>query len=63
MPEIFVNSNKFDFGRNQENVQVNDVILPPWAKTPEEFVRLHREALGTFFLSFFFFFIKIEILN
>ena len=24
---------------------INDVALPPWAKTPEEFIHKHKEAL------------------
>ena len=27
------------------DVQVNDVILPPWASSPEQFIALHRAAL------------------
>ena len=30
----------------QDGVDLGDVVLPPWAGgSPEEFVRLHREAL------------------
>ena len=36
----------FNLGRLQITQDpVNDVILPPWAKTPEEFIQRHREAL------------------
>ena len=29
----------------QDGKTVDDVVLPPWARTPEEFVALHRRAL------------------
>ena len=28
-----------------DNPVVNHVILPPWAKSPEHFVQLHRQVL------------------
>ena len=30
---------------------VNDVTLPNWAKTPEEFIIRHREALESEYVS------------
>jgi len=45
MPEILVNHNNFDFGFDVD-VPLGDVILPPWADSPEDFVRIMREALG-----------------
>jgi hypothetical protein len=44
-PEIFRNSNRIYLGRKQTGRAVDDVILPPWAKSPEDFVRINREAL------------------
>jgi hypothetical protein len=41
LPEFLVNSNKFEFGRTSEG-KVDDVVLPPWAKSAEDFIRLHR---------------------
>jgi hypothetical protein len=38
-----VNNNRFDFGLGE----AGDVELPPWADSPESFVRINREALGT----------------
>ena len=36
----------FDLGRLQLTKEpVSDVILPPWADTPEEFIYKHRQAL------------------
>jgi len=47
-PEFLTNSNDFVFGvRNGVEIK-NDVELPPWASTSEEFVRLNREALGMY---------------
>ena len=37
--------NGFNLGRKQKGEILNDVILPPWAKSPEDFIRIHREAL------------------
>ena len=36
----------FDLGRPQSSSKnVDDVELPSWASTPEEFIRIHRGAL------------------
>jgi hypothetical protein len=43
-PEFLENSNKFDLGKTEDNV-VGDVRLPIWAKTPLQFVYLHRKVL------------------
>ena len=52
LPEFLVNSNNFDFGLKQNGVQLNDVILPPWAKNdPHEFIRIHRMALESDYVS------------
>ena len=32
LPEFLINSNKFDLGIKQNGVQLDDVILPTWAK-------------------------------
>ncbi|XP_020371025.1 neurobeachin-like protein 2 isoform X1 [Rhincodon typus] len=45
-PEFLENQNRFDLGCLQmtgENVA--DVVLPKWAKSPEDFVYKHRKAL------------------
>jgi hypothetical protein len=41
-PELFMNSNRLSLGELQEGGIVNDVVLPPWAKTPFDFVRINR---------------------
>ncbi|CAF4657078.1 unnamed protein product, partial [Rotaria sp. Silwood1] len=53
LPEFLLNSNKFDLGKLQSNNQdVNDVQLPLWAHdSPEEFIRLHRLALESEYVS------------
>ncbi|RYH28539.1 hypothetical protein EON65_11810 [archaeon] len=50
-PEIFVNLNKVDFGKTQGHRKISDIILPPWAKDPHEFVRKHRDALESEYVS------------
>lgn len=45
MPDFLLNSNKFNLGVKQTGVQLGDVLLPPWAQTPQDFVRINREAL------------------
>ncbi|XP_034441703.1 lipopolysaccharide-responsive and beige-like anchor protein isoform X2 [Hippoglossus hippoglossus] len=51
LPEMFVNSNRYNLGVMEEGSVVSDVELPPWAKSPEEFVRLNRLALESEFVS------------
>jgi hypothetical protein len=54
MPEFFKNSNRFDLGAKQTGERLDDVILPPWASTAEEFVRIHREALESDYVRYLF---------
>jgi hypothetical protein len=52
LPQVFENTNNFDFGKKQTGEQLSDVILPPWAKNdPTEFIRRHREALESDYVS------------
>lgn len=53
LPELFVNSTGFDLGRPQSTGEpIGDVELPPWAHgDPWEFVRRHREALESEYVS------------
>ncbi|CAJ0899985.1 13727_t:CDS:10 [Entrophospora sp. SA101] len=51
LPEFLVNHNKFDLGVRQDGVSVDDVKLPKWAKSPEDFIRKHREALESDYVS------------
>jgi hypothetical protein len=50
-PEFLRNSNGFKFGAKQDGQVVDDVVLPPWASSPEEFIRIHREALESDYVS------------
>ncbi|XP_022079256.1 neurobeachin-like protein 1 [Acanthaster planci] len=45
MPEFLENRNNFDLGYLQTGERVNDVILPNWASSPEDFINKHRQAL------------------
>uniref|UniRef100_A0AAZ3QMI9 Lipopolysaccharide-responsive and beige-like anchor protein n=1 Tax=Oncorhynchus tshawytscha TaxID=74940 RepID=A0AAZ3QMI9_ONCTS len=51
LPEMFVNTNNYSLGVMEDGTVVSDVELPPWAKTPEEFVRINRLALESEFVS------------
>jgi hypothetical protein len=44
-PDFLVNSDKFDLGKLWTGETVGDVILPPWSRTPSEFIEFHRAAL------------------
>ncbi|XP_069790231.1 neurobeachin-like protein 1 isoform X3 [Narcine bancroftii] len=51
-PEFLENQNRFDLGRLQIcKERVNDVILPPWATSPEDFIYKHRKALESEYVS------------
>eukprot|EP00095_Tigriopus_kingsejongensis_P009861 snap_masked-scaffold853_size88743-processed-gene-0.4 protein:Tk09861 transcript:snap_masked-scaffold853_size88743-processed-gene-0.4-mRNA-1 annotation:"neurobeachin-like protein 1 isoform x3" len=51
-PEFLQNLNNFDLGRLQgKKSRVHDVILPKWAKNPDDFVRKHRLALESEYVS------------
>lgn len=51
LPEFLVNVNNFNFGRVQDGHVVDDVELPPWAKSAEDFIRINREALESEYVS------------
>ena len=52
LPETFRNRNGLPLGTRQDGTILDDVVLPPWAKgSPEEFVRLHRAALESDYVS------------
>ncbi|BHF59417.1 protein kinase A binding [Sparganum proliferum] len=51
LPEMFENVNQYRFGKLEDGALVDDVILPPWAKSPEDFVRIHRQALESELVS------------
>ncbi|XP_069053304.1 neurobeachin-like protein 1 isoform X2 [Lepisosteus oculatus] len=51
-PEFLENQNEFDLGCLQiSKERVNDVILPKWARGPEDFIYKHRKALESEYVS------------
>ena len=51
-PEILLDSNNLPLGELQDGSSVSDVVLPPWANNdPLVFVRYHREALESDYVS------------
>ncbi|EWM27782.1 BEACH domain protein [Nannochloropsis gaditana] len=52
LPEFLSNVNRVSLGRTQSGDEVGDVELPPWAHgSVDDFVRMHREALESEFVS------------
>lgn len=51
LPEMLRNENHYNFGVTDGKVLVDDVLLPPWAKTPEDFVRISRMVRKTIALN------------
>ncbi|KAL4588131.1 hypothetical protein LXL04_001011 [Taraxacum kok-saghyz] len=52
MPEFLENKFDLDLGEKQSGEKVGDVVLPPWAKgSAREFIRRHREALESDYVS------------
>ncbi len=52
LPDFLENRNRFDIGTKQNGEALNDVLLPPWAKgCPAEFIRVHRAALESDYVS------------
>jgi WD40 repeat protein len=51
LPEMFTNDAGIDFGTKQHGEKIHDVVLPPWAGSAGEFVRLHRAALESEYVS------------
>jgi hypothetical protein len=52
LPNLLVNECGHTFGSTQSRGNIDDVKLPPWANgSPHTFVRLHREALESEYVS------------
>ena len=50
-PHFLRNMNGLDLGKRQDGTVLNDVILPPWASSPEEFIRINMQALESDYVS------------
>eukprot|EP01029_Cantina_marsupialis_P010680 TRINITY_DN24262_c0_g1_i1.p1 TRINITY_DN24262_c0_g1~~TRINITY_DN24262_c0_g1_i1.p1 ORF type:complete len:1021 (+),score=217.16 TRINITY_DN24262_c0_g1_i1:120-3182(+) len=48
---FLLNSQNLEFGERQNGEKVDDVTLPPWAKSPQDFIEKNREALESDFAS------------
>lgn len=51
MPEFLLNSSKLPLGNRQDGSPVDDVVLPPWASSPVDFVNTMRNALESEYVS------------
>ena len=51
LPEMMRNMNGYDLGSRSDGSIVNDVVLPPWAKSPQDFIAIHRQALESELVS------------
>ncbi|KAL0964146.1 hypothetical protein UPYG_G00319740 [Umbra pygmaea] len=52
LPDFLVNANNFKLGCMEDGTTLGDVLLPPWAKgDAQEFIRVHREALESEYVS------------
>ena len=53
-PDFLLNHNYFDLGKLQGKKQrVNDVILPSWASSVDDFIRQHKARCGWDFSEIF----------
>lgn len=50
-PDFLRNINGYNFGVMQDGEVVGEVALPPWASTPEDFIKINRAALESDFVS------------
>lgn len=39
---MLVNENSYQLGQQEDGTSVGNVELPPWASSPEQFVRINR---------------------
>ncbi|XP_047198145.1 WD repeat- and FYVE domain-containing protein 4 isoform X2 [Hippoglossus stenolepis] len=52
LSDFLLNSNNMQLGCMEDGTALGDVELPPWAKgDPQEFIRIHREALESDYVS------------
>ena len=49
--EFLLNINDVSFDRTQEGKNIDNVILPKWAKNPKDFININRSALESEYVS------------
>ena len=51
---MFQNTGKINFGKQQgTNIEINNVVLPPWAENAQFFVHLMAQALESEYVNEF----------
>ena len=50
-PEFLTNINNFDLGKTNTGESISNIILPPWASTPIEYIYLNRKCLESDYVS------------
>jgi factor associated with neutral sphingomyelinase activation len=50
-PDFLRNSDGIQLGRRQDGTRLGNVVLPPWAVDEDDFVKKHRNALESEFVS------------
>ncbi|KAH9107314.1 hypothetical protein AeMF1_017333 [Aphanomyces euteiches] len=51
LPSFLKNESRIELGTRQNGVQLNDVVLPPYASSPEDFIAKHMLALESEYVS------------
>jgi len=52
LPEILINSNKFNFGLTSDGANIDNVLLPPWASySPRLFGKIMKKSLESQYVS------------
>jgi factor associated with neutral sphingomyelinase activation len=46
--DFLLNNDDLDLVHRHSGERLNDVDLPPWAKSPRDFIKKHAKALGKF---------------
>lgn len=54
LPEMLINENGYQLGQQEDGISVSNVELPPWASSPEQFVRINRMVCFVLFYFAFF---------
>ena len=47
LAEMLTNCNDYQLGQTEDEVKIDDVILPKWAQTSEDFIRINRAVNET----------------